>query len=69
MSTAMQHHTSPMVTGPAGKPHDDTQLRRDRWTAIIVVAVMAALVGLVIWLASLGGGVEYEGMDYWYMMP
>jgi hypothetical protein len=58
-----------MVSPPAGKRQDDKQLRRDRWTAIIVVAVMAALMALVIWLASLGGGVEYEGMDYWHMMP
>ncbi len=69
MFGVMQHHPRPMVPLPSGKPHDDKQLRRDRWTAILVVAVMAALMALVIWLASLGGGVEYDGIDYWHMMP
>lgn len=69
MSTVMNQHTGPMAPPPASRPQDDEQLRRDRWTAVIVVAVMIALTGLVIWLASLGGGVEYEGIDYWHMMP
>lgn len=68
MSTAMHSHTGPVASPPAQQPQND-QLRRDRRTAVIVVAVMVALMALVIWLASLGGGVEYDSIDYWHMMP
>ena len=69
MSTVMQRHTAPRVSPPRKQPSGD-QLRRDRWTAVIVVAVMAVLIGLIIWLASLGGGgAPYDGMDYFQMMP
>ncbi|HJN10573.1 MAG TPA: hypothetical protein QF564_17935 [Pirellulaceae bacterium] len=69
MSTVMKNHTGPIVSPPAKQPLDDKQLRRDRWTAIAVVTVVIALMALIVWLASLGGGVEYEGIDYWHMMP
>jgi len=30
---------------------------------------MVAVMGLIIWLASLSGGSLPEGIDYWQMMP
>ncbi|MBP87471.1 MAG: hypothetical protein CMJ64_12225 [Planctomycetaceae bacterium] len=68
MSTVMKNDTGPIVPPPAKQPQDDKQLRSDRWTAIVVVSVMIALMALIIWLASLSG-VEYESIDYWHMMP
>ncbi len=32
------------------------QLRKDRITAVVVLVLFAALMALMIWLASLGGG-------------
>lgn len=46
----------------------DDKLRHDRHVAIIVLAVMAALMALIIWLASLGGG-PVEPIEYWELMP
>jgi len=44
--------------------------RRDRRTAMIVVAVMAVVMGLIIWLASMSGGsLPEEGINYWQIMP
>lgn len=43
-------------------------LRRERITGIVVLVVFAALMALLLWLASLGGvpeNVEYD----WWMMP
>ena len=68
MSTAVRESFGTMPSPPTKAPLNKDQLRRDRRTAIVVVAVMAALMGLVIWLASLSGGVS-EGIDYWPMMP
>lgn len=67
MSTVMKKQTS-WIASPPAKKAQDKQLRRDRWTAVIVVAMMAALMALILWLASLNGGVEYRGIDYWHMM-
>ena len=69
MSTVMRNRTGPMVPPPAMKPGGDQQLRRDRWTAVLVVAIIAAMMGLIIWLASMSGTVVHEGIDYWPMMP
>lgn len=69
MATVMNQHTTPMVPPRVDGPPDDKQLRRDRWTAFFIVAVMAALTALIFWLATLDGGVEFDGIDYWEMMP
>ena len=45
------------------------QLRRDRITGALVLAILAALVGLMIWLASLGDVPPENLNDYWPMMP
>ena len=68
MSTVMKNSLGGTPSPPMKTPLNQDQLRRDRRTAIIVVAVIAALMGLVIWLASMSGGVP-EGIDYWPMMP
>ena len=65
----MKQQSTPMVPSPNTRSSDDAQLRRDRRTAFIVVVVMAALMALLVWLASFGGGVPYDGIDYWQMMP
>jgi preprotein translocase subunit SecE len=44
-------------------------LRRDRRTAMIVVAVMAIVMGLIIWLASMSSGSLPDGINYWQIMP
>lgn len=70
MSTLVKKRTIPIVAPATKLPPDDSQLRRDRWTAIAVVAAMLVITAAIIWLASIGGGgVEYEGIDHWYMMP
>lgn len=48
---------------------DKKQLQRDRWTAFVVLSIVVAMMALLVWLASLGGGVANEGIDYWHMMP
>ena len=68
MSTVMKNSLSP-TPSLAKTPLNQDQLWRDRRTAIIVVAVMTVLLGLVIWLASMSGGGVPEGIDYWPMMP
>lgn len=47
----------------------ENALQRDRITAIVVCAIMLAMIAMLIWLASLGGGNGYEGIDTWPMMP
>ena len=69
MSTLMNKSFGAMPSPPTKTPLNKDQLRRDRRTAIIVVAVMVALMGLVIWLASMSGAGVHEGIDYWPMMP
>jgi len=51
-----------------GSSVDRDQLRRDRWTAVAVMAVTMALMALLVWLASIGGRVP-EGIEYWHVMP
>ena len=50
-------------TGPS------RQLRRDRIAAVVVVAILVAMMGLLIWLASLGTGAPDNIYDFWPMMP
>lgn len=69
MSTALKNTFGTTPSPPTKTTPDKDQLRRDRRTAIIVVAVMATLMGLVIWLASMSGASVPEGVDYWPMMP
>lgn len=69
MSTVMKSHSGHQLPSPAKRPESDEQLRRDRWTLALVIAVMVALMALIIWLASLGGGTVPNGVDYWPMMP
>ena len=61
-------HTSPQpLLGNNGR--SDKQLRRDRVTAVLVVAGLLAVLAVVIWLASLSGSVPNDALfDYW-MMP
>ena len=68
MSTVMKSSAGPMLRSPMG-PLDKKQLRRDRWTAVAVVAVVIVMMALIVWLASMGGGVAYEAIEYWPMMP
>ncbi len=66
--------TSLKPTRGSSSPHmggssvDRDQLRRDRWTAVAVMAVTMALMALLVWLASIGGRVP-EGIEYWHVMP
>lgn len=69
MLTVMKHQTSPLASPPTLQPGVNKQLRRDRWTALTVVTVVIAMMALLVWLASLGGGVPNEGIEYWHMMP
>ena len=55
---------------PPGNPSRvEKQLRRDRKTAIVVVAVMLVVMALAVWLASVSGGPVQDGIEYWPMMP
>ena len=55
---------------PSGKPpRSEDELRCDRTTAIVVLAIMLAIMALTVWLASFGGEPVQEGIDYWPMMP
>lgn len=67
MATAPQTFRGTGSPGPGRNPQDKQQLRRDRIVAAVVLVLFAVLMGLMIWLASLGGG---EAIDYEYwMMP
>ncbi len=66
-SAPMTFKKSSMGTPHKG-PSEEQQLRRDRITAIVVLAVLAALIGLMIWLGSLGGN-SMPVEQYWPMMP
>ena len=54
---------------PHGRLGTEDDLRRARLTAIVVIAVMLAIIGATIWLASLGVGPVENGFEHWYMMP
>jgi hypothetical protein len=44
------------------------QLRRNRVTAMLVLLAILATIGLIIWMASLGGPTPANDVDFW-MMP
>ena len=44
------------------------QLRRDRWTAVIVTAIILALVGLVLWMARFEGA-SHPADQFWPLLP
>ncbi len=69
MSTVMKKQTDPLVPPPAKQPRDDKQLWYDRWTVLIAVTVVVIMMALLIWVASLGGSVASEVVDYWHMIP
>jgi hypothetical protein len=54
---------------PNNSSRNDDRLHRDRWTAVGVVALIAALMGILIWLATLSGGSPSNMDMYWPMMP
>jgi hypothetical protein len=45
------------------------QLRKDRAKGIVIVMLLAALMALMIWLASLGSGTSENIQEFWPMMP
>lgn len=51
------------------KSEEDQKLRRDRWTAIVIWAVMTAVMALVVWLAILSSPVTNGVHEFWPMMP
>ena len=44
------------------------QLRRDRMTAVVVLAIIAALLALMLWLASIANGAPEGINEYWPIM-
>ena len=54
---------------PNNSSRNNEQLRRDRWTAVAVMVLIAALMGILIWLATLGGDSPSSIDMYWPMMP
>ena len=68
MSTGWKTWHRPLAPHSPPPARSDQQLKRDRRTAMVVLAIMLALMALVIWLASLGEGVPVD-TDYWPMMP
>ena len=67
MATGFKTSTAPVKPGPEVKDRD-RQLRRDRFTGIVVLVLIALLTALMIWLASLSGSAP-DNLDYWQMMP
>jgi hypothetical protein len=47
---------------------DEAQLRHERLTGVIVLIVIAAIMALMIWLASMSGVPDDAHYEYW-MMP
>jgi len=66
MSTAMK--TSTGLKGPKHGSPTKEQLRHDRIVGIVVLVLMVALFGLMIWLASITGGAPPADFDAWPMM-
>jgi len=68
MLTISKHRAHAALHPSTIKPRTGGQLRRDRWTAIVVLTLMIALVAFLLWLAGMSNGTIYEGIDYWPMM-
>ena len=61
--------TAPKGFGSVANPQhkqDDSQLRSDRLVGLFALLIITALMLLMIWLASLGGGAPVEGIP---LMP
>jgi hypothetical protein len=61
--------TAPKSLRGSGSPQqkqDETQLRSDRLVGLFTLLIIAALMLLMIWVASLGGGAPVEGIP---LMP
>lgn len=82
MFATMHHNRSAPFTGHAAeRPHmtelknasalrADRQMRRERWMAVGVLALFAALMVAMIVLAAMFGsysGTGYNGYDFWLM--
>ena len=51
---------------PQDRPRDPDQLRRDRIVGLLTLFIIVALMALMIWLASLGGG---GAIEHYPIMP
>ena len=69
MSTIVKKPVDPTPLPSTINSLGEEQLRRDRWTGAIAVAIAIAMIGLTIWLASMGEPADYNEMDYWHMLP
>jgi hypothetical protein len=47
---------------------EQEQLRRDRVTLAVMLLVLAAFFGLIVWLSMLDGGANNVDFDYYPMM-
>ena len=63
MGTALKSFGITDTKGPEKKPNRDSQLSRDRITGMIVLIIMLVLMGVMIWLASMGEGTQ--NLDYY----
>ena len=68
MATVPKTSQQPRKAPPEKRPDRKDQLRRDRMLAIVILIIFAALMGMMIWLASFGDVSEGVNYDYW-MMP
>ena len=66
MASVMKNSSGPLFGPPLGSINR-TQLRRDRWTAVAVVAIVVAMMAAIVWLASLSGGGAYS-IEHWPIM-
>ena len=44
------------------------QIRKDRWTALAIIAVVAILIGMVVY-ATITGEPATAPVDDWFLMP
>jgi hypothetical protein len=62
--------------GPARSPRNrsqpavekPTKISPDYWALAVLLLLMLAVMGLAMWLASLGGG-ALQPVDYWMLTP
>jgi len=65
MSTVTNPNSVSGPNKPTNETPKDHQLRKDRITFGIVLALVALLIGLMVWLASISPGVESSDYQYW----